>query len=158
MNLWIELNDIESPNNPIPTWFPLGWMSSFAFVHYFDNKKVHVVCGLLWENMIWKYLVNCHYYTTTLLFTFVYVYVCLCLNSMCVVLQGAEAVSLRGQPALLWNVHPDGHYHEQHRSGSWGPRASQRTTQQRESDWHLEFVDKHLEVHNKHWLSDLYEK
>lgn len=78
-----------------------------------------------------------------------YLYLCVCACA-CVVLQGAAAVSLRGQPTLLWNVHPDGHHHEQHRSGSRGPRAGQRTSQQREPDWHLDFINKHLEVHNTH--------
>lgn len=66
------------------------------------------------------------------------------------VLQGATAVSLCGQPTLLWNVHPDGHYHEQHRPGSWGPRASQCDAQRCESGLHQDFINKHLEVHNKH--------
>lgn len=93
----------------------------------------------------WRNLVSCHYSVCTFTFLYMCVYVC-----VCVVLQGATAVSLRGQPTLLWNVHPYGHYYEQHRSGSRGPRASQRTAQQCESHWHLELINKHLEGHNKH--------
>lgn len=114
-----------------------------TFMYCFGYAFVH---GLLWKDVTWKHLVSCHCWACS---TFARVCACVCLY-VCGLGQGATAVSLCGQPTLLWNVHPDGHYHEQHRPGSWGPRASQCDAQRRESGLHQDFINKHLKVHNKH--------
>lgn len=104
----------------------------------FDSKGNTFTCPL---GLTWRDLVSCHHSLCTSVSPCVYLYVS-------AALQGAAAVSLRGQPPLLRNVHPDSHHHEQHRAGSRGPRSSQCTAQQREWDWHLEFINKYLEGTN----------
>ena len=119
----------------------------FKVVQSFKDVVQHTYVlpvGLLREYVTW---VDIIYWAVTTLCALLFTCVFMC---VCVVSQGAAAVSLRGQPALLWDVHPDGHHHEQHRSGSRGPRAGQRTAQQRESHWRLQEINKHLEGHNKH--------
>lgn len=132
-----------------PRWPWVMWyMSTLCIV--LTRRNMRVLLVLLLEDVTWKDITKWDFTkraVTTLACTLIFVYVCL---YICVLLQGAAAVSLCGQPTLLWDVHPDGHYHEQHCSGGRGPRASQCTSQQRESDWHLDFINKHLEVHNKH--------
>lgn len=113
----------------------------FMIVPLFSTRReMRVVCGLLLDDFTWIYVnmlsLLCGHFGPLCMCVFIYVRL---------ILKDPAAVSLRSQPALLWDVHPDGHYHEQHCTGSWGPRASKRTTQQRESDQRPDFINKHLE-------------